>query len=126
MSVSELKVVDSPDEISATVSVVVTNTGSLPGREVVQVYLSPLSSSFRRPVRELKAFAKTQELLPGASVTLQLELDKQSFACWDDSKHVWLAEQGEYLVTVARDSTDRGQELKKKVLLPQSHTWTGL
>lgn len=51
--------------LAATVSLTVTNTGDRPGAEVVQVYVCDPDCSVRRPVRELKGFARVQ-LEPGS------------------------------------------------------------
>jgi beta-glucosidase len=73
-----------------TVSVTVTNTGSRPGAEVVQCYVAPSSPRLVRPDKELKAFAKVH-LEPGASTTVELELDDRSFAYWDPGQADWEA-----------------------------------
>jgi beta-glucosidase len=71
-----------------TVSVEVTNTGDRAGSEVVQCYVSPESPRLARPPKELKAFAKVR-LAPGASTTVDLELDDRSFAYWDPGQPDW-------------------------------------
>jgi beta-glucosidase len=73
-----------------TVSVTVTNTGARPGSEVVQCYVAPPSLRLVRPGKELKAFAKVH-LEPGASTTVELELDDRSFAYWDPGQADWEA-----------------------------------
>ena len=68
---------------SLVVEVPVTNTGSRPGSEVVQLYVAPPERTVvPRPVQELKAFAKVH-LAPGETTVARLELDDRAFAWWD-------------------------------------------
>lgn len=64
------------------VSVDVTNTGACTGKEVVQLYVAPKGGTIIRPVRELKAFEKT-ELAPGETKTVTFELDSRAYAYWN-------------------------------------------
>ena len=64
----------------------VTNTGSISGKQVVQVYAQkPQNENFIKVQRELVAFAKTKELQPGESQTLTLNFDLDYLACYDDT-----------------------------------------
>ncbi|HEY9308769.1 MAG TPA: family 78 glycoside hydrolase catalytic domain [Microbacterium sp.] len=90
---------------SAVVRLTVRNTGTLPGSDVVQVYVAPASSAVRRPVRELAGFAKVH-LTPGEATTVAVELDRRAFAYWDVEKKRWWVEPGQYTVEVARSATD--------------------
>jgi sulfate permease, SulP family len=67
------------DPTVALVSLDVTNTGSRPGREVVQVYVRPVDAPVARPDRELKGFDKVA-LEPGETTTVTVALDWRSFA----------------------------------------------
>ncbi|KPM40554.1 Beta-glucosidase B [Neonectria ditissima] len=83
-------------------SVRVTNTGSRPGKEVVQVHvLPPRDASVWRPQRELKGFTKIS-LEPEESKVVEVEMDLVS-ACsyWDEVKNEWKMDQGEYRAEVA-------------------------
>jgi beta-glucosidase len=73
---------------SITVSVLVVNTGSRGGSEVVQAYVAPESTRLARPPKELKAFAKVW-LEPGENKTVDLVLDARSFAYWDPGQDDW-------------------------------------
>jgi beta-glucosidase len=68
------------------VEVDVTNTGSRPGTEVVQLYVAPpgrtAPGSRLRPPKQLKGFAKVR-LQPGEMATVRLELVERAFAYWD-------------------------------------------
>ena len=82
-------------------AVTVTNTGALPGRETVLVYLQKPCGVLGNPARELAAFAKTRELAPGESQTLNLTVDMAQMASFDDSgrtghKDCYVLEKGAY------------------------------
>lgn len=87
------------------VSLVVTNTGKLAGKEVVQLYVSDLKSSLPRPPKELKGFAKI-ELKPGESGTVTFSLDERSLAFYDPQKKAWVAEAGDFEVLLGSSSRD--------------------
>lgn len=93
-----------------TVSVDVTNTGSRAGSEVVQVYVSDLKSSMPRPVKELKGFSKVC-LQPGETRTVEVILDHRSLSFYNDLQQAWVAEPGEFAVTVATSAAPQKQQL---------------
>ena len=86
-------------EDTLTVSVDVTNTGSMAGKEVVQLYVSSPKCAVFRPVRELKGFEKI-ELQPGETRTVTMQLDKRAFAYWCTDIHDWYAPAGQYVIEV--------------------------
>ncbi|MDO5434741.1 MAG: glycoside hydrolase family 3 C-terminal domain-containing protein [Clostridia bacterium] len=86
-----------------TVSVDVTNTGSVKGKEVVQLYVGDVQSTVFRPVRELKGFEKI-ELMPGETKTVTFELDKRAFAYWNTTLHDWHVETGDFRIEICSDS----------------------
>ena len=88
-----------------TVSVPVTNTGSVAGAEVVQFYVSDPEASVDRPVKELKGFAKVR-LEPGETQTVSVELDRSALSFFDAAKHEWVAEPGRFDVLVGSSSAD--------------------
>jgi len=87
------------------VTVPVTNTGAVAGREVVQVYTSLAGSAVQRPQRELKAFASV-ELEPGETVEVTLTVRREDLAYWDTRVDRWVVEGGEYVVEAAASSRD--------------------
>jgi beta-glucosidase len=88
-----------------TVSVDVTNTGELAGKEVVQVYVHDRKSGLVRPPKELKGFAKV-ELQPGETRTVTLALDFRAFAYYHPAYRQWITEDGEFDILVGASSAD--------------------
>ncbi len=93
------------DGKTLTVKVKVTNTGERAGSEVVQVYVSEKKPTVLRPKKELKAFKKVN-LRAGESAVVELELDTQDLAFWNDEIHSWDANRGEYVISVGTSSAD--------------------
>ena len=86
----------------------VENTGSLSGREVVQVYGSAPQGALGKPARVLAAFGKTRTLAPGETETLALSFPLSALASYDDGgvtgcKSAWVLEAGEYGVYAGTD-----------------------
>jgi beta-glucosidase len=81
------------------------NTGSRPGKEVVQVYVADLESSVPRPPHELKGFAVVR-LAPGEVVELTLTLQNRDLAYWNAISHSWQIEPGRVEIQVGRSSRD--------------------
>ena len=92
------------DGNTVVVSVTVKNTGSVSGKEVAQVYVSAPKGRLEKPVRELKAFAKTRELNPGESQTLTMKVAVRDLASFDEAGSQWLAEAGPYVFAVGSSS----------------------
>ena len=88
-----------------TVSVDVTNTGNMAGREVVQVYVHDAKSSLVRPEKELKGFAKL-ELQPGETRTVSVKLDFRAFAFYHPAFKQWITEDGEFEILIGASSAD--------------------
>lgn len=99
----------SADEITdvdgVTVSVDVTNTGELAGKETVQLYVHDRKSSLRRPEKELKGFAKV-DLQPGETRTVSIPLDRCSFAFYHPRYGRWITEDGEFELLIGASSKD--------------------
>jgi beta-glucosidase len=96
-------VIDRNDEL--LVNVTVKNTGSVIGKEVVQLYISDVKSKVLRPKKELKGFEKV-ELLPGEEKTVMFRLGKRAFAYYCTDKKDWVVEDGEFKVLVGSSSRD--------------------
>lgn len=96
------------DGDKVTGSVNVKNTGSTPGREVVQIYCSAPQGKLGKPARVLCGFDKTRTLQPGESQTLSFEIPLESVASYDDSgvtghKSAWILEHGGYVFYAGAD-----------------------
>lgn len=94
------------DKVTGNVNV--KNTGSTPGREVVQIYCSAPQGKLGKPARVLCGFDKTRTLQPGESQTLSFEIPLESVASYDDSgvtghKSAWILEQGGYVFYAGAD-----------------------
>lgn len=81
----------------------VTNTGSVGGAEVAQLYISDPSAKVDRPERELKGFAKVR-LAPGETKHVTLNLDARSFSYWSDATHNWAIDPGKFVIRVGDSS----------------------
>lgn len=88
-----------------SVSVDITNTGTRPGAEVVQLYVHDVECSVPRPKKELKAFKKIM-LQPGETKTVTFELNKRAFALFDEKSEDWKVEAGSFELMVGSSSRD--------------------
>ena len=88
------------------VSVNVKNTGSMSGKEVAQVYIAAPAGKLEKPAKELKSFAKTRELKPGESQTLNMTIAVRELASFDEAGSQWLAEAGTYNVLIGANVAD--------------------
>ncbi len=87
------------------VSLTVTNTGSVAGTEIVQLYVAKKSSELFRPVRELKGFARVT-LAPGEKQRITITLDDKAFRFWNVKANRWEIEGGEYELLVGASVED--------------------
>ena len=114
-----------------TASVTITNTGSVAGQEVAEVYISAPGKDMEKPSEELKAFGKTKLLEPGQSQTLSFTLTAADLASFDTPTESWITEAGNYEVKIGASSLNILQtadftvgkdivvEKVHKVLVPQ-------
>ncbi len=93
------------DTDSVQVSVRVKNTGSTPGKEVVQLYVAAPTVDFIRPVRELRAFAKVA-LQAGEETTVTFELAKRDFAYWNTNRNDWHVLTGDYGIQICENAAE--------------------
>ena len=92
---------------TVTVTVNVTNTGERDGKEVVELYAAaPDSKAANKPVKELKAFAKTMNLKPGESETITLKVNTADLASFDEAASAWVVAEGEYQFLVGASAQD--------------------
>ena len=97
----------SADEITEndtlTVTVKLTNTGSVDGKEVVQLYVRQENPRVSRPEKELKAFKKVL-VKAGETVEVKLALDRRDFAYWDDKYHCRRVDSGKFTLLAGGSS----------------------
>ncbi|MEP6632120.1 MAG: glycoside hydrolase family 3 C-terminal domain-containing protein [Lapillicoccus sp.] len=101
---ADLDVAATPDG-GLTASVVVTNTGSRDGAEVVQLYAGRPGSAVVRALRELRAYAKVH-VPAGESRTVELDVARDDLAYYDVRVDGWVVEGGAYDVEVGASSRD--------------------
>ncbi|MHA2280431.1 MAG: beta-glucosidase [Promethearchaeota archaeon] len=92
------------------VSVDITNTGSMRGEEIVQMYVGYKNSSVDRPVKDLKGFGKIS-LIPGETKTINLELSGKDLAYYNVEEKKWVVEKIDYIICVG--SSSRKDDLLK-------------
>lgn len=83
----------------------VRNTGSRPGSQVVQVYVSEIAPVVQRPPRELRGFAK-EALAPGESREVEIRLTGRSFAFYDTVAGGWQRHPGRFEIAVGTSSRE--------------------
>ncbi|MGD6831256.1 beta-glucosidase [Sutcliffiella halmapala] len=93
------------DNDSVTVKVKVKNTGTVTGKEIVQLYVRDVESSVIRPYKELKGFDKV-ELDPGEEKTVEFVLNKRAFAYYNSDIKDWCVKSGEFEILVGKSSKE--------------------
>lgn len=101
---SNLKLSSASFNGKITVTVDVTNTGKVAGKQVVQLYLSAPSVKLTKPNEELKAFGKTSLLQPGQKQTISFVIGAKELASFDTNSTSWIAEAGKYTVRIGASS----------------------
>lgn len=91
------------EKYPVTAMVTLKNTGSVCGKEVVQVYVSDVKSSVEQPVKELAGFVKV-ELDPGESKVVEIPLHWTAFQFFDAGSRRWRLEPGEFIICVGGSS----------------------
>ena len=110
--------VDKNGQVTATVTV--TNTGKVAGKEVVELYVTAPDGGLVKPVFELKGFAKTKELRPGASETVTITIDPDTLASFNENTSAWETAAGNYTVHFGASSADIRGAASFKLAKPQS------
>ena len=87
------------------VSLTVTNTGSVAGTEIVQLYVAKKNSELFRPAKELKGFSRVT-LAPGEKQRITIMLDDKAFRFWNVKANRWEIEGGEYELLVGASVED--------------------
>lgn len=107
-SLTEQKVTFDGNEVTASVRVL--NTGSRPGREVVQVYYAAPQGKLGKPAKALAGYQKTRLLPPGGEQQIFIRFSVDSMASYDDlgkvQKSAWILEKGEYVFFIGTSVRD--------------------
>lgn len=93
------------ENVSATVSFTLKNTGPLCGKEIVQMYIKACDSIIARPVKELKKFSKT-ELLPGEEKKITFSITNDDLVYYNVCLRKWHIENGRYKIMIGASSLD--------------------
>jgi len=112
-------------EFHLSASVKVANIGSVSGSEVVQLYISlPATSGLTHPELQLRGFSKVYDLVPGASQTINIALDKYAVSYWSELYDTWTVENGVYVIMVG-SASDR-LSLRATFEIKTGFEWRGL
>ena len=108
-----------------TISATVKNTGSVSGREVVQLYVkAPTEANIPvKPEAELKAFAKTNLLAPGESETVKLTFSLRDLASFDESASAWSIAKGSYIVQLRKSADSSTTSCSSAFKVNKSKQW---
>ena len=129
--ISEESVSIDEDKNEIVVTAKVTNTGDLPGKEVVQVYFSaPDSEELEKPYQELAGFQKTKELAPGESETVTIHFSTSDLSSYSEEKAAYIVDPGQYLFRVGNSSRNTKvvakAQLQEQVLTEQLTNQLGM
>ncbi len=94
------------DGRTVSVRTEVTNTGGFNGKEVVQLYVTAPEVKLKKPWQELAGFAKTRLLAPDETETVTIEFDLSDITSFDEERHVYCLEAGEYILRIGVSSTE--------------------
>ena len=89
-----------------TATITVKNTGSVAGKEAVQLYVTAPAGGLEKPAFELKGFAKTKTLAPGEAQTLTINVDKYTLASFNEATSAWETAAGTYKVMFGANAAD--------------------
>ena len=89
-----------------SLSIKVTNTGAVAGKEAVQVYIEAPKGGLNKLTKELKAYGKTALLQPGESETLEFKLSAYDLAAFNQEVSYWQTVKGDYKADFAASSQD--------------------
>ncbi len=96
------------DKIAVTINV--KNTGTVAGKEIVQLYIEKVNSSVSRADKELKAFKKVS-IAPARTALVSMNINVSDLAYFDEKLEKWVVEPGEYKIIAASSSKDIRQRI---------------
>jgi beta-glucosidase len=88
-----------------TLTVPVTNTGKVAGKEVVELFIGDEQCSEERPLKELKHFTK-MSLAPGETKTISFDITPEDLQFFSAKKHDWTVEPGKFKAYVCASVED--------------------
>ena len=88
------------------ISLNIKNTGTIPGKEIIQFYTEKLNSEINRPTQELKAFTKTKRIESEAMERVFVKIPIKELSYWNEKKNDWALEKGSYNIKVGASSRD--------------------
>ena len=92
------------DGACVSVDVDVANTGECPGKETVQVYAGVPAGRLDQPLQALAGFTKTDEIIPGATARITIDVDLTDLASYDEAARATILEAGRYLLRAGTSS----------------------
>ena len=92
------------DGARVSIDVDVTNTGGYPGKETIQVYASVPAGRLDQPLQALAGFTKTDEITPGATARITVDVDLTDLASYDEAARATVLEAGSYLLRAGTSS----------------------
>ena len=95
------------NDVPITVSVPVTNTGKVAGKEIVQLYIGDMECSVDRPRKELKNFVKLN-LAPGETQMAEFTITLDDLKYYSEALHGWTVEPGTFRAYLSTNSSDEG------------------
>lgn len=109
------------DSGAVTVEVSVRNTGGRTGREVVQLYVGGEGADGNDPLRFVGFGSVT--VAPGDTSTVQITVDRRTFARWDEPASAWRVVGGSRTLVAARSATDRRLTTRIELKDSAASTW---
>ncbi|MBR0160591.1 MAG: glycoside hydrolase family 3 C-terminal domain-containing protein [Oscillospiraceae bacterium] len=94
------------DGETVTVALPVKNSGSVPGKETLQLYASKPEGLLDQPFQSLAAFVKTPELAPGEEKTVSLQVHVSELSSYDTARGSWVLEAGDYFLRLGTSSAE--------------------
>ena len=100
--ISKISLANIRDEI--IIKLKVKNIGQFPGKEVIQIYVSPTQNNMDKPFQSLVAFKKTKILKPKKEIEMTISFELKSVARYDKDMASYILDKGNYIIRVGNSS----------------------